>query len=754
MRTYRSTKRIFVILISFIIIIQILFVTTPVHAQGQIPTLEIEISCILTEYANDSGQKSNDSSVNIDFPTSTWNLSAININFTSIKMGSETVTIEDQESGFETIRRNYYEICGMQLNISEQITLFAVEIYGYKIVGSSSPGPVYVRIEGWDSGSRRPNGVVYGEQIELNISLIPNWYIQTFTSPIDLSPGYYCLVIDGTSASSSDRYYWYINNLNVNSSLYMCKYDDDEGEWLDRFGDVFLHKIKRRLNRSYYPESINMTAQINNETYQVNNDGTIGKGVFSIVDLNWYPNSTTMSIFIQNNMSIELLLDYEYQISIRNSFIEKAEGVVCENRPVQWILEPQITRISDNHSLKFQFPNKWFNFSVIRNGTNITSQIYLNYSRGLLYLPNATIEDGITWRLVANSPQISFQLNIAKSTFGPNQNIQFSIKEPILEGYYTIILFNSLGYQIDKKTIKLPGDTNYYSYNLSSNPLEGIYKCYTFWTNGTDAGLQIYDFRVDAPFTVPIEIIYGISILIAIIIIFRITSRVVVKRTKKIRKERREKIFNEYRDALNIEYLIVSDKKSGLSVYDQIIAGEKIDPTLISGFLQAIRSFGIELTKSRQESQTIKLEYHESKILMSEFKDFRLVFIMKDNPSEDFLKAVDLLSVDIDENLGAHLVKFDGDLKPFNQIQKIIEKHLQIALIYPLKVVKDEKVKISTIEKQIIERALKVMEQKNTDHFYVSNLFGKNKFQVKDAENILTLIKKKIFTPIAIPPKQ
>ncbi len=219
-------------------------------------------------------------------------------------MGSEKVTIEEQESGFETIRRNYYEICGMQLNISEQTTIFAVEIYGYSLEASSNPGPVYIRIEGWNSGSRCPNGAVYGEQIELNISSLPNWYVQNFNSPIKLSPGYYCLVIDGSSANYQDRYYWYINNLNVNSSLYMCRYDDGESQWENRFGDVFLHKIKRRINRSYYPEDINMTARINNIIYPVQNSVVIGTGEISASNLNFNPNSSNLNIFISNNISV------------------------------------------------------------------------------------------------------------------------------------------------------------------------------------------------------------------------------------------------------------------------------------------------------------------------------------------------------------------------------------------------------------------------------------------------------------------
>ena len=754
MGMYLSNKWKYTIILLILICLPLVSFSNLAKAQDQPPLLQINSSFILTEYANDIGKKNNDSSVNIDMPSSTWNLSAVTLNFTSIKMGSETVTMEEQESGFETIRRNYYEICGMQLNITEQTTIFAVEIYGYKTKRSGYPGPVYVRIEGWNSGSRRPNGVLYGEQIELNISFIPNWYIQNFNSPINLSSGYYCLVIDGSSAKSQDRYYWYINNLNVNSSLYMCRYDGDEGEWQNRFRDVFLHKIKRRVNRSYHPEDINMTTRINNNFYSVQNGGAIGTGKLSVSNLNFCPESFNLNFFISNNISVKLLLNYNYRILIHNDFREKSVGLIHQNSNIQWTLQPLILRFSYNHSLIFNFPKNWFNFSILRNSINITSQVSLNYSKRLLYLPNATIINGVNWKICASSPNIDFQLNVPKSTFGPEQDILFSIQEPVMAGNYTTFLYNSLGFPIDTQTMQLPGDTNLYQYSLSANPEEGIYKSYTFWNNATDAGLVVYDFQIEVPFTVPIEILYGILILVIAIIIVSVSSFLLVKRNKRIKTERRQRIYNEYMDALNIDYFIVSDKKSGLSVYDQIIAGNQMDSTLISGFLQAIRSFGIELTKSRQESQTIKLEYQESKILMSEFKDFRFVFIMKDNPSEDFIKSIDLLSKEIDDKFGENIENFDGNVAIFQGIRRILEKYLQVALIYPLKVAKRKKIKVTQNEKTIIDRALKTMEQRKSDYFYVSSLFGKkSKFQVKDAEDILNLIKKNIFIPIVISPE-
>ena len=354
----------------------------------------------------------------------------------------------------------------------------------------------------------------------------------------------------------------------------------------------------------------------------------------------------------------------------------------------------------------------------------------------------------------ASSPNIDFELNVPKSTFGPEQDILFSIQEPARSGNYTIILYNSLGFLIDTKTLQIPVDTNIYQYRLSANPEPGVYRSYVFWNNATDAGLVVYDFQIEVPFTIPIEVLYIILILASVLILISLSSFLLVKRTKRIKNERRQRIYNEYMDALNIDYFIVSEKKSGLSLYDQVIAGTEMDSTIISGFLQAIRSFGIELTKSRQESQTIKLEYQDSKILMSEFKDFRLVFIMKDNPSEDFIKSVDLISKEIDDMFGRSIENFAGNVSVFNNIGDILEKYMQISLIYPLKLIERRKVKLTQNEKAIIDRAFKIMKQRNSGYFYVSSLLGKkSRFQVKDAENILKLIKKGIFVPIVIFPE-
>ena len=110
--------------------------------------------------------------------------------------------------------------------------------------------------------------------------------------------------------------------------------------------------------------------------------------------------------------------------------------------------------------------------------------------------------------------------------------------------------------------------------------------------------------------------------------------------------------------------------------------------------------------------------------MMVEFKGFRLILILLEAPSSLFIESIRNLVYDIENQYGKVLEKFKGETSRFEGIKDLIEKNLQTPLIYPLKVVKLEKVKISSEEKGIMNRALKYMNKNNTEHFFVSTLGG------------------------------
>ena len=196
---------------------------------------------------------------------------------------------------------------------------------------------------------------------------------------------------------------------------------------------------------------------------------------------------------------------------------------------------------------------------------------------------------------------------------------------------------------------------------------------------------------------------------------------------------------------------MISDHKSGLNVYEQFFAGKSIDPSLLSGFLEAIRNFGMELTGSYKMSETVKLEYQNSKILMNERKDFRLILIMSDDPSEAFKNSITNLANEIEKKYGHLLREFKGgEITQFSGIKELIETHLNVAVTYPLRVVDTTGMKLTRAEKLMIQRAKSVMKQTNLSHFFTSFLMPDQQYDPEKTKTIFNLIDKGIFRPISL----
>ncbi|TKJ23271.1 MAG: hypothetical protein CEE43_03825 [Promethearchaeota archaeon Loki_b32] len=719
------------------------------YAQENGESLVITSNFQMIEFSEDYGVIENSTSVNLYLPSPNWTLTEVDINFTSIKMNSEIKVIEEEATGFETLRGYYYEILGMQLNITEPTIIYSVDIFGYKLIKTASPSPVIVRIEGWDSIEGRPNGVIYSIPFILNMTEgIPQWNKQEFQFPVYLSSGLYCLVLDGTGISWNDRYYWYINNDNPTSQLSMSWYDEYLNEWQNRTGDVFLHKIVQRVNRSYFPSEINMTVEIDGNSYVITDGTKLGTGILSIKNLDFSTQEEELNIFLRNNLSISLKVNFSYYISLKHLFLSDGSALIRENLDNKWTVTPEFTRVYSNCSIKFYYPKGWYNLTVYRNGIDITFDVDLNLTDNFIFISNNTITSGETWLISAYSPTVDFTLNVPKTEFGPLQDLKLSVIVPDIQGNITYILIDALGFEEYRETKIVISQETLFCCNLSANPIEGIYKAYLFWYNSTDAGIKTQEFSVNVPFKIQFEVILNVILLATLILGASITSYVLVKRKRKIKHEYRQKIFNKYADVLNLHYFIMSDKNSGLTVYEQFFAGKSLNSSLISGFLQAVSVFGIELTDANEQTRSVKLDYQNSKILMSDYKNIRIILIMEKNPSHDFLDSLNALSYDIEEKFGYLLKDFDGDITQFSEIKGLLDHHLPTSLIYPLKVITQAK-RITPDEQIIINRAIKIMKEKNTDHFFVSSLHEKKKgFQVKDAETILNLIQKRIFQPI------
>ena len=449
-----------------------------------------------------------------------------------------------------------------------------------------------------------------------------------------------------------------------------------------------------------------------------------------------------------HNQSVELAFNVSYLISMINIFNSEGLVLIKANQNPIWSINPTILRYGCNYSVQFYYPQNWFNLMVLKNQVDITSQIQINLVDKYIIIPNSSIDNGADWEITANSLNTEISLKIPLTQYKVGQQLQFSLSDSPIPGTYIFQLIDPYGFEEYNNSKTIPSSDTIFSYTVPNSAIEGDYIAYVYFFNGTHAGVKTQVFKIIVPFALDpltfILIIIGIGSALAV----SATSYSLIKKAKKKRELYRKAIYDQCNDLLNIQYIMVSDKKSALNVYEQSFIGKVLDTTLISGFLEAIRTFGIELTDSDDQTQTIKLEYKKSKILMAEFKHFRIILIMNDSPSHIFLDSIRALAIDIGEKYDKYLENFKGDIRPFKDLELLIKKNLKTSFLYPLKILKTGTTKINPLEKEIIQKAEQLIKNNGSQYFYVSKLLKQNKFDIKEIETIFNLIDKKIFEPV------
>jgi len=737
---------IFLALFNISSIYVISLISNPVSGQTNGNSLRVFKNFSLIEYSNFQHEDLDVNLINISLSSAKWNVKGIELNFSSIKLGEEVVSIEEGGSSFKSIYKSVKGY-GVQLNITQDLLLLGVYIYGYLDLVPKSP--VYVQINGYDAMNHWPNSTIYGNSIPINISSVPNWYLQKFTEPISLSKGYYYLVLNGTGYLPSDnsKYNWYLNEINsIHNFTYTSKFDGLSWS-IEAQGKPFRHKLVQRTEKSFSPEAIQMNIEINGSLYNVSNGVIPNTGYIKVPNVNLALNDSNLMIPISHNQTVSILFNATYNLVLESLLPSYGTSLISTNSDIQWSILPTISREFSNYSVKFNFPNNWYNILIKRNNIDITSQIEVNQLNHYIYISNEAILDDEEWEIIAASPKTQIGLIADRVEFLPGQELKFFIAPPILSGNYTFILEDPLNDMIYNISKLMPLGVNSFTYTIPSNALDGSYKAIVFWHNNTDGGAITQEFMVNLPFAIDWSLIITISIVIGLVASGSVSSIILIKKYRQKKIIREQEVTNRFMDIINLNYIIVIEKKSSLNVYDQAFTEKQFNTTLISGFLEAIRTFGIDLSGASDHSQTIKLEYHNNKILMSDYKSFRLIFIMKELPSPQFYKLIDDLSHDIEEKFGIYLKNFMGNLQPFNDIEELLKKKLGTSFLYPLKILKTGKAKISPIEKALISKGVSTMKKKNKDYFYLTDLVEGNTLESKEIATLFSLIDKNVFIP-------
>jgi len=754
MKSDKTLKRSFCILIA-----TIFFLALIPHNEGNLAdiseiSLEINKNFELIENSLKRGYNENVSSIDILLPSNTWNIDDIELNFEEMEFGAEEKTIEDNATDSVVIDK-FNHGYAVQIEVIDPTIIYGIEIYGYN--ESTENTPIFIQVNGYDNSTNSPNTTLYGS-ITLNMpySDNPSWHLQNFSNPIHLTKGDYYLIFDGSSIGNSPKsdYYWYFNDINpLNPDLYVSKYDS--GSWLDGSqGSPFLHKIIQKVNASFFPEEINMTAQIDGNLYEIENGPHRGKGYLKKNNLNYRPNKNELNIKVKNNKTNSLRFHFNYSLRISNNFLAPSVLNVNLNASNEWLITPEIQRYSNNDTIKFEFPESWYSLNIFKNGELINSDVNIDLSNHLLIIPNDTIDDGANWEISAYSPHIEVNLDVQKVEYYTGQELKFSLDTPIKPGNYTFILIDPLGLEEYRTTSSIPSDDNIFSYVIPTNKIEGNYIAYLFWHNQTDAGVQSQVFSLSYPSSSDtpqdFSLFFTISVVVLIGSVVGFSSYVTVKKVESRHRGKLKLILEKCSDLMNLHYVIVLDKKSGIDIYSNSFNNiKKLDTTLISGFLQAIRNFGDEVIEEAKGTKTVKIEYKNSIIIMTEFVNLRLIVIMKHKPSENFGYDIESLAYDIYKYFGKQIDKFTGILKPFHPINKLVEHHLNVSFLYPLSVDLSlkSKTKLGQDEKKMVKRALDFLKENNSNYFYSLYLLPENMCTPNDFDIITRLIKKGIFRP-------
>jgi hypothetical protein len=714
----------------------------------------------MVENSINQGFYDNAGSINITLPSFSWNIEDIELNFTNIKdLGSETEIIENKSYGIYHeiyFQNNNFKQQGLavQIQLNESETLLGVYIYGKKEI-RTNPKIIQVQIRGYDSLNDIPNNTLY-LTMDINMSDVEGWYLQTFPSTLTLPKGDYFLVLNGSNIISvdDDRYQWYYNDNDPKyPGLLISQFINTETWTTGISNSPFLYKLIRETEVAIYPEDINMTIEIDNEFYAIQNGPTIGSGNLPLTQLDFSPTSEQINLPIFSNNSGNLIFDVAYLLNTNNIFSAPATLTIKVNSTNEWTIRPSITRYSNNCSVQFYYPSQWENFTIFKDLEDITTNITFNPIENFLCIPNNTISNGAEWEIKAYSPTIIFNINTATTEFEVGEELAFSISPPVLSGYYTFQLIDPLGSVEFELNKTIPPDDNVFSYELPSGILEGTYIAYVYWNNQTHAGAQTQAFTIiSVPVSTGSSPDFTLFLIIGIIIIAAAFAGFIGYTTLKKRETKGRKrlklILEECNDVMNLKYIIVLDKKSGIDIYSKSFEEKEFDLTLIAGYLQALHNFGTEVLEGTKDSRTIKLEYRGSILLMSEFVNLRIIIIMEENPSKNFLYSIESLSYDIYKNYGKLIDQFSGNLQPFRGIKDLVEKHLNTPFIYPLHIVMPKKAEINQNEKEMIKRALDFMKQHKFNYFHTIYLLPENVCTPKDYEAILSLIKKGIFQPV------
>lgn len=187
-------------------------------------------------------------------------------------------------------------------------------------------------------------------------------------------------------------------------------------------------------------------------------------------------------------------------------------------------------------------------------------------------------------------------------------------------------------------------------------------------------------------------IIYGLLAGIGLLGVLSLRTYVILPYKRKKKAELLSKT-QRYKDIRNIEAIVISNRESGLHMYSKsyyLIKDHQNE--LLSGFIQAISLISSEIVgKERLEEiivssdkvkgveKIIELDFKHFNFFISDYKDIRIIFILKDKASDRFKKKIAEFLASFDRKFPNKFKNWNGEINELSKVFPVlINKHFQL----------------------------------------------------------------------------
>jgi len=181
-------------------------------------------------------------------------------------------------------------------------------------------------------------------------------------------------------------------------------------------------------------------------------------------------------------------------------------------------------------------------------------------------------------------------------------------------------------------------------------------------------------------------------------------------------------IFN---DILKIKHVILIHSQSGVPLFSQGF-GKDIDVSLTSGFLSAVGTFTEEMAGETEKRIGVFSEIGREGfwIIIYEGEMAKTALLVSEKIGEHLKKRIQIFMNEFEQTYKENLDNFDGFISAFAGTTDLLEKHLRLEYLYPLKmdINRMRLTAVSQNEKLIVKTFSNFLNQTEEEVFYVTEL--------------------------------